>query len=147
VVALVIFAIPPILTNSYTGVRNVDDDVRESAVGMGMSARQVILRAEVPLALPLIAAGFRLAVIQVWATATLAAIVGSGGLGQFIVVGYGIQDYGQLYGGVIYIGLTAVVLEAAFAMVERWLRRRLGQSHPVTLAEVVEPAAQSVATA
>jgi osmoprotectant transport system permease protein len=147
VVALVIFAIPPILTNTYTGVRNVDDDVRESAVGMGMNNRQVMLRAEIPLALPLIAAGFRLAAIQVWATATLAAIVGSGGLGQFIVVGYGLQDYGQLYGGVIYIGLTAVLLEGAFAMIERWLGRRLGQSRPVVLADVGEPAAQTVVTA
>ena len=147
IVALLIFAIPPILTNTYTGVRYVDDDIRESAVGMGMNTRQVILRGEIPLALPLIAAGFRLAAIQVWATATLAAIVGSGGLGQFIVVGFGTQDNGQLYGGVIYVALTAVLLEAAFAMVERWLRRRLAQSRPVTLAEPDEPAARTVVTA
>src|SRR4051812_6919086 len=147
IVALVIFAIPPILTNTYTGVRNVDADIRESAVGMGMNTRQVILRAEFPLALPLIAAGFRLAAIQVWATATLAAIVGSGGLGQFIVVGFGTQDHGELYGGVFYIALTATLLEGALAMVERWLRRRLGQSHPVTLAEPDEPAARTVVTA
>ena len=147
IVALIIFAVPPILTNTYTGVRQVDNDIREAAVGMGMNARQVITRVEVPLALPLIAAGFRLAAIQVWATATLAAIVGSGGLGQFIVVGFGTQDYGQLYGGVVYVALTAVVLEAGFAAIERWLRRRLGQSRPVTLAEPTEPAAQTVVTA
>jgi osmoprotectant transport system permease protein len=145
--ALVIFAIPPILTNTYTGVREVDADVRAAAVGMGMNARQVITRVEVPLALPLMAAGFRLAAIQVWATATLAAIVGNGTLGQFIVVGFGIQDYGQLYGGVIFVALTAVLLEGIFAAAERWLRRRLGQSRPVTLADPTEPAAQTVVTA
>lgn len=143
--ALVIFAIPPILTNTYTGVREVDADVRDAAKGMGMNAPQVIVRVEVPLALPLIAAGFRLAAIQVWATATLAAIVGSGGLGQFIVVGFGIQDYGQLYGGVIYVALSAVLLEAVFAAIEHWLRRRLGQTRSVILAEPDEPAAQTVA--
>ncbi len=143
--ALVIFAIPPILTNTYTGVREVDTDVRSAATGMGMNTAQLITRVEVPLALPLIAAGFRLAAIQVWATATLAAIVGNGTLGQFIVVGFGIQDYGQLYGGVIFVALTAVLLEVVFAGVEHRLRRRLGTSRTVMLAEPDEPAAQTVA--
>jgi osmoprotectant transport system permease protein len=147
IAALVIFAIPPILTNAYTGVREVDADVREAAVGMGLRARQVLWRVEIPLALPLIAAGFRLAAVQVWATATLAAIVGSGGLGQFVVVGYSIQDYGQVYGGVVYIALTSVLLEMALAAVERRLRARLGPSRPVTLAEVDEPAADTVVAA
>jgi osmoprotectant transport system permease protein len=145
IAALVIFAIPPILTNAYTGVREVDADIRESAVGMGMNARQVLWRVEIPLALPLIAAGFRLAAVQVWATATLAAVVGSGGFGQFIVTGYATQDYGQVYGGVIYVALTSVLLELGLATVERRLRARLGQSRPVTLAEPDEPAAQTVA--
>lgn len=147
IAALVIFAIPPILTNAYTGVREVDRDVRDAAVGMGMNAWQVLRRVEVPLALPLIAAGIRLAAVQVWATATLAAIVGSGGLGQFIVVGYSIQDYGQIYGGVVYIALTSVLLEASLAAVERRLRVRLGQSRPVTLIEADEPAAETVVAA
>jgi osmoprotectant transport system permease protein len=137
IVALVIFAIPPMLTNAYTGVREVEPDVRESARGMGMNARQVLLQVEVPLALPLVAAGVRLAGVQVWATATLAALVGSGGFGRFIVDGYAIQDYGQVYGGVIYIAATAVVLEVALASLEGWLRRRGGQSRSVTLPAVL----------
>jgi osmoprotectant transport system permease protein len=145
IAALIIFAIPPILTNAYTGVREVDPDARDAARGMGMNARQLLLRVEVPLALPLIAAGFRLAAIQVWATATLAAIVGSGGLGQFIVEGWSIQNYGELYGGVFYVALTAILLETMLAAVERRLRRRLGQTRTVTTADVTEPAAQTVA--
>ncbi|MDX6287367.1 MAG: osmoprotectant transport system permease protein [Frankiales bacterium] len=139
IVALVIFAIPPMLTNAFTGVREVDEDIREAARGMGMNARQVLLQAEVPLALPLIAAGVRLAGVQVWATATLAALVGSGGFGRFIVDGYAIQDYGQVYGGVIYIAATAVLLEVGLASIEGWLRRHSGQSRSVTLPAVLGP--------
>jgi osmoprotectant transport system permease protein len=132
IVALVIFAIPPILTNSYTGIREVDEDVRQAAVGMGYRRRQVLLRVELPLAIPLIAAGIRLAAVQVWATATLAALVGSGGFGRFVVDGFALNDYGQIYGGAIYVAVTANVLEAALALVERRLRRRFGQSQSVT---------------
>jgi osmoprotectant transport system permease protein len=147
IAALIIFAIPPILTNAYTGIREVDRDIRDAAVGMGMNTWQVMRRVEIPLALPLIAAGFRLAAVQVWATATLAAIVGSGGLGQFIVVGYSIQDYGQVYGGVVYIALTSVLIEVSLAAVERRLRARLGQSRPVTLSGVDEAPKETVVAA
>lgn len=139
VVALVIFAIPPMVTNAYTGVRTVDADVREAAKGTGMSGGQVLRRVEVPLALPLIAAGVRLAAVQVWATATLAALVASGGLGQFIIEGYGVQDYGEVYGGVVYIALTAVLIEAGLGLVEHRLRSRYGPSRRVTA--VIEPLA------
>ena len=128
VAALVIFAVPPMLTNGYTGVRSVDADARQSAVGMGMSGWQLLTRVEIPLALPLVAAGVRIATVQVWATATLAAIVGSGGLGRFIVDGYGVQDYGQVYGGVTFVAIFAVLLEVGLGGVERWLRRRVGGS-------------------
>jgi osmoprotectant transport system permease protein len=147
IAALVIFAIPPILTNAYTGVREVDRDARDAALGMGMNARQVLWRVEIPLALPLIATGFRLAAVQVWATATLAALIGAGGFGRYIVDGFSIQDYGQVYGGVIYVALTSILLEGGLALVERWLRQRLGQSRPVTLAGPDEPAAQTVVAA
>lgn len=147
VAALVVFAIPPILTYSYTGVREVSADVRESAVGMGMRGWQVLLRVEVPLAVPLIAAGLRLAAVQVWATATLAALVGSGGFGRFILDGYSVQDYGQVYGGVFWVALTSVLLEVVGAGVERRARARLGQSPPVTMAEADEPAARTFVSA
>lgn len=132
IVSLVIFAIPPIVTNAYTGVRTVDPDVREAAVGTGMRGWQVLMRVEAPLAIPLVAAGVRLASVQVWATATLAALVGSGGFGRFVVDGYSIQDYGEVYGGVIYIALTSVMLEFGLGMVEKRLRARYGASREVT---------------
>ena len=82
VVALVLFAVPPLLTNAYVGVRDVDPEVREAARGMGMTRGQLLRRVELPLALPLVAAGVRTAAVQVVATATLAAYVGGGGLGR-----------------------------------------------------------------
>jgi len=83
--ALVILAIPPILTNSYFAVEGVDRSVVEAARGMGMAGRQILLRVELPLALPLIFAGIRIAAVFVIATATIAAIAGGGGLGDIIV--------------------------------------------------------------
>jgi osmoprotectant transport system permease protein len=126
VVALFIFAVPPMLTNAYTGVRGVSPDARAAAVGMGMSRVQLIRRVELPLAIPLIAAGVRLSAVQVWATATLAAIIGSGGLGQFVVDGYSVGDYGEVYGGVAVVVVTAVMLDEGLGFVERRLRRRYG---------------------
>ncbi len=128
VVALAIFAVPPMLTNTFTGIQQVDQDTRRAAVGMGMTRWQLTRRVEVPLAIPLIATGFRLATVQVWATATLAAIVGSGGLGQLVITGREIQDYGELYGGVVFIVVTALMIEGGLALVERALRRRFGDS-------------------
>jgi osmoprotectant transport system permease protein len=126
VVALVIFAIPPMLTNSYTGIRTVSPDARAAAIGMGMSRGQLVRRVELPLAIPLIATGVRLAAVQVWATATLAAIVGSGGLGQFVVEGYSVGDYGEVYGGVVVVVVTALMLDAVLGAIENRLRRRYG---------------------
>src|SRR5206468_8599189 len=79
-IALAVFAFPPILTNTWTGFRGVDPDVREAARAMGMTGAQSVARAELPLALPLVMTGIRTATVQVVATATLAAPVGGGGL-------------------------------------------------------------------
>ena len=84
-VALVVLAVPPILTNAYFAIDGVDVDVVDAARGMGMTGRQVLLRVELPLALPLVLAGIRIAAIFVIATATIAAIAGGGGLGDVIV--------------------------------------------------------------
>lgn len=83
--ALVVLAVPPILTNAYFGVDGVDRDVVEAAKGMGLSELQVLLRVELPLGLPLVIAGIRIAAIFVIATATIAAVAGGGGLGEVIV--------------------------------------------------------------
>jgi osmoprotectant transport system permease protein len=126
VIALVIFALPPIVTNTYTGIRNVDGDTTRAAVGMGMTRFQVLTRVELPLSIPLVATGVRLAAVQIWATATIAAIIGSGGLGQLITVGYATQYYGEVYGGVVVIALTAVLLDAALQRLQTVVRRRFG---------------------
>ena len=119
VIALVVFAIPPLLTNAYTGMLEVDREIREAASGMGMTGWQQLWRVEVPLALPLIAAGVRTATVQVVATTTLAALVASGGLGRFIVDGYGRQDYGQVFAGVYLVAAFAVVAEVLLGRVQR----------------------------
>ena len=117
--ALVLFAIPPVLVNAYVGVSGVDDDVVEAARGMGMGGTQVLLRVELPLALGLVVAGLRTAVVQVIATATLAAYVGGGGLGTFINNGYGLQDYPQVLGGAVWVAGLALAAELVLAAVQR----------------------------
>ena len=119
IIALAIFAIPPLLTNAYVGVREVDRDVVEAAEGMGMSGRAVLLKVELPLAVPLIAAGFRTAAVQVVATATLAALVGGGGLGRIITDGFGQQDQPQILAGGILVALLALLTEGTLALVQR----------------------------
>jgi osmoprotectant transport system permease protein len=118
IIALALFAIPPLLTNTYVGVREVDPDVVEAARGMGMSGRAVLLRVELPLAVPLIAAGFRTAAVQVVATATLAALVGGGGLGRIITDGFGQQDRPQILAGGILVALLALATEGTLALVQ-----------------------------
>jgi osmoprotectant transport system permease protein len=115
-IALALFAIPPILTNTYVGFRGVDRDVVEASRAMGMSPGQVVLRAELPLAAPLLMTGIRTAAVQVVATATLAALVAGGGLGEIINLGFGQQDYGQVLAGAILVAALAVLTELVLAV-------------------------------
>jgi osmoprotectant transport system permease protein len=115
-IALTVFAIPPILTNTYVGFRGVDPDVREAARGMGMSRGAVIGRVDLPLALPLVMTGIRTAAVQVVATAGLAALVGGGGLGRLVNLGFGQQDYGLIIAGAILIAALALLTEAALVL-------------------------------
>jgi osmoprotectant transport system permease protein len=119
--ALFLLAIPPILTNTYVGIKGVDPDVVEAARGMGMTERELLLRLESPLAAPLIVAGLRTASVQVVATATLGALAGWGGLGRFIVDGNSQGDDAQLLGGAILVALFAIVTEVIFSLLERWI--------------------------
>lgn len=118
-IALVLFALPPIITNAYVAVREVPEDVRESARGMGMTGWQVFWSVELPLAAPLVVAGLRLALVQVWATATIAALVAGPGLGQVITAGFYHSNYGQGIAGAVVVGAVALVLEIASALVQR----------------------------
>jgi osmoprotectant transport system permease protein len=115
-IALAVFAFPPILTNTYVGFRGVDADVREAAQGMGMRRGQVIRRVELPLALPLVMTGLRTATVQVVATVSLAALVGGGGLGRIVNLGFGQQDYGLVLAGAILIAVLALLTEAALVL-------------------------------
>lgn len=120
-IALALFALPPIITNAYVGVREVPDEVREAARGMGMSERQLFRRVELPLALPVVASGVRLALVQVWATATIAALVAGPGLGRIITEGFARNDYAQGMAGAVVVAGVALVLELAAAGVQRAL--------------------------
>lgn len=122
-VALVLFAVPPILTNVYVGVREVDQDARAAAVGMGMSGSQVLQRVELPLATPLVVVGVRVATLQVIATATIAALVAGPGLGRIITAGFGRQDQAQIVAGALLVAVLALATELAFTRVQRRGRR------------------------
>jgi osmoprotectant transport system permease protein len=117
--SLLLFALPPIITNAYVAVREVPGDVREAAAGMGMRGRQTFLRVELPLALPLITTGVRLALVQVWATATIAALVAGPGLGRVITDGFYHSNYGQGFAGAIVVAVVALVLEVLAAGTQR----------------------------
>jgi osmoprotectant transport system permease protein len=120
-VALALFALPPIITNSYVAVREVPADVKQAADGMGMTGLQKFLRVELPLALPLVMSGIRLALVQVWATATIAALVAGPGLGRVITDGFARTIYAKGIAGAIVVALVALVLEAVAALVQRAL--------------------------
>ena len=116
-IALAVFALPPVLTNTYVGFRGVDRDVVEAARAMGMNPRQVLLRAELPLAVPLLMTGVRTAAVQVVSTATLAALVAGGGLGRIITLGFRQQDYGAVLAGALLVAVLAVGTELLLSAV------------------------------
>ena len=110
-VALTLFALPPIITTGYVGMREVDRSMVEAARGMGMTGPQMFFSVELPLAMPLILTGLRLALVQVWATATIAALVAGPGLGNVITAGFENNDYGKGLAGAIVVAAVALVLE------------------------------------
>jgi osmoprotectant transport system permease protein len=118
-VALLLLALPPVLTNAYVGVANVDDDLRDAARGMGMTSWQMLWRVELPVASPLVMAGIRTATVTVIATASLAALVAWGGLGRFVVDGIAQGDEAQTFGGALLIAVLAIVAEIGLALAER----------------------------
>ncbi|MEU1876224.1 ABC transporter permease subunit [Streptosporangium sp. NPDC020072] len=118
-IPLVALAVPPILVNTYEGVRGVDPDLRDAAYGMGLRGGQVLGRVLVPVALPLILLGLRLAAIQVVATATVAAFVGLGGLGRYVVDGFATNDYPRTLAGAVLVALLALLVQLVFVLVQR----------------------------
>lgn len=118
-IPLIALSIPPILVNVYTGVRQVEPQLRDAAEGMGMTSAQVLLRVETPVALPLMLLGLRTAAIQIVSTATIAAYVGLGGLGRYIVDGLKQQDYNSTAGGAILVISLAIIFQRVFELLHR----------------------------
>lgn len=119
VVALVLFAVPPLLTNAYVGMREVDRDVVRAARGMGMTGRQMLCHVELPLALPMVLNGVRIAAVQLVATATIAALAGGGGLGRIITAGFNLASTPQVVAGAVLVAVFALIVEGIFEIVER----------------------------
>lgn len=118
-VPLVALAIPPILANTYEGVAGVDADLKDAALGMGMTQWQVVRKVELPLATPLIVLGLRTAAIFVVATATIAAYIALGGLGRYIVDGLASDNYPEVAGGAFVIVVLALLIQLLFVGVRR----------------------------
>jgi osmoprotectant transport system permease protein len=119
VIALTALGIPPIVTNTYAGMREVDRDLIEAGDGMGMRPTEVLRQVEVPVALPIILAGVRISAVQIVATATLASIVGGGTLGEFIVQGIFVRDLDRVVGAAILVAILAILTELAFSFIQR----------------------------
>lgn len=121
IVALVALAIPPMITNSFVGMAHVAPEIREAARAMGMTGQQMLWRVELPMASPVVMAGVRTATVQVLSTATLAAYVGLGGLGRYLIDGLAQKAMVQVLGGAILVALLALAIEAMLALVQRYV--------------------------
>jgi len=118
-VALVIIGIPPILTSTYAGIREVEGATVSAARGMGMTERSMLFSVELPIALPTVIAGLRSATLQVVSTATIAAYVSLGGLGRFVIDGLGQRDYGEMAGGAVIVAVLAILLDVMWVLLAR----------------------------
>lgn len=118
-VALVALAIPPIVTNTYIAIRQVDPDLRDAARGMGMTGLQILRQLELPVAIPLVFAGIRTAGVQVVATATLAAVIAWGGLGRYIIDGIAQRDDVQVFAGAVLVVVLSIATEVGLGALQR----------------------------
>lgn len=118
-IALTLLVMPPILISTDVAFRSIDPMIREAAYGMGMNSNQVLRLIEVPLALPVVIAGIKTATVEVIASATLAAFIGAGGLGTFIVRGFSLYDSAILLVGAIPVAMMALVAEVGLGQLQR----------------------------
>jgi len=121
IIALIVLGIPPILLNTYTGIRGIDPAMIEAGKGMGMTTWQIATRIQAPLVTPLVAAGIRTSAVQIIATATLAAFIGAGGYGDYIVDGISVFNYTELIVGAVSVAILALLVEVLMS----WLQRVL----------------------
>lgn len=120
VIALAALGIPPIVTNAYAGLREVDPDLREAGRGVGMTEMQLLSRVEVPVALPVIMAGVRSSAVAIVATTPLMSLVGADTLGDYIISGLNLSDEVQMFAAALLVVVAALATELLFA----WLERR-----------------------
>ena len=121
IIALILLGIPPILINTYTGIRGIDPAAIDAAKGMGMTTWQIATRIQAPLVTPLVAAGIRTSAVQIVATATLAAFIGAGGFGEYIVDGIQVFNNTELIVGAVSVAVLAMIIEISLS----WLQRVL----------------------
>jgi osmoprotectant transport system permease protein len=119
IIALTALGIPPIVVNAYVGLREVDRELVEAASGMGMREGEVLRRVEIPIALPVILAGVRTSAVQIVATATLAAAIGGGTLGQIIYIGFNVGDQVRIFGAALVVAALSIGTEIAFGALQR----------------------------
>jgi osmoprotectant transport system permease protein len=136
--AMVLLSIPPILVAAYAGLQAVDRELTESSRGMGLTETQILSQVELPLALPVLIGGYRVALLQVIATATIGAFLAGGGLGRYIIDGIARRDDGMLYTGVLLVALLAIGTDLLLS----WLQRQLT---PAGVRVAIDPAAASTA--
>jgi osmoprotectant transport system permease protein len=136
--AMVLLSIPPILVAAYAGLQAVDRELTESSRGMGLTETQILSQVELPLALPVLIGGFRVALLQVIATATIGAFLAGGGLGRYIIDGIARRDDGMLYAGVVLVALLAIGTDLLLS----WLQRQLT---PTGVRVAIDPAAAATA--
>lgn len=146
IVVLVLLAVPPILTGTYAGIQNADPDAVGAARGMGYTKRQILLRVQLPCALPLMISGIRSSTLQIISTATIAAYLGLQGLGRFILDGRAQANFAEMAGGAILVAVLALLLEFSFAWLARiivspGLRRTAAKSTSPVATTVPAPAA------
>jgi osmoprotectant transport system permease protein len=147
IAVLVLLAVPPVLTSTYAGVAAVDPAARDAAAGMGMTGGQVLLRVELPIALPLVFSGVRSGFLQAVATATIAGVVSLGGLGRYVIDGLAQQDYPKMAAGALLVALLAIIGDRVLALIGYLLvsagltgRRALVRRPAPAPSEVVVPA-------
>jgi osmoprotectant transport system permease protein len=123
VIAITVHALPTLIINTYTGYKELEPAVLESAAAMGLRRSEIFLKVETPLALPMIISGLRICTIDIFSSATLATIIGAGGMGRFITGGLSNFDMPQVFVGSLTVAVLSLIIDAFFAVLKRALLR------------------------
>lgn len=126
--ALVLYALLPILRNTYTGIRQIDPDLVEVATGLGMQPKQILFQVQLPLAVPVIMAGIRISTVWTIGIATLCGLIGAGGLGDLIIKGLRSIRIDYLLAGTVPAALLALASEGVLGLIEKWVKPGRGES-------------------